>query len=198
MSARNQPRTVILSSAADWAADALAQVITPPPASLNDHMMMVLQPKVRLLSGPLQPLQQVINCAIPPHLSFGGARLCSWTVQPLQDFNLVWLCWETVMDWMFCLFKATEHHTAAEWVSLDESAMLHLKIKRLLFLLLRSPLFETHTLNLFLFRSCFLSGYLISINVLMSLVGQVPSKQTDLQPGAAHLFSFDFSPSSAR
>lgn len=44
----------------------------------------------------------------------------------------------------------------------------------------------------------FLSGYLISIDVLMSLASQIPFKQGDMQHNATRLFSFDSSPLSAK
>lgn len=48
------------------------------------------------------------------------------------------------------------------------------------------------------FWTCFLSGYLISIDVLMSLVSQIPFKQGDVQHNATRLFSFDSSPLSLK
>lgn len=48
------------------------------------------------------------------------------------------------------------------------------------------------------FWTGFLSGYLISIDVLMSLAGQIPFKQGDVQHNATRLFSFDSSPLSLK
>lgn len=48
------------------------------------------------------------------------------------------------------------------------------------------------------FWTGFLSGYLISIDVLMSLASQIPFKQGDVQHNATRLFSFDSSPLSLK
>lgn len=55
---------------------------------------------------------------------------------------------------------------------------------------------STHTQ--LVFCTCFLSGYLISIDVLMSLASQIPFKQGDVQHSATRLFSFDSSPLSEK
>lgn len=58
------------------------------------------------------------------------------------------------------------------------------------------PFSSPHTRLVFWTR--FLSGYLISIDVLMSLASQIPFKQGDVQHNATRLFSFDSSPLSLK
>lgn len=58
------------------------------------------------------------------------------------------------------------------------------------------PVSSPHTRLVFWTR--FLSGYLISIDVLMSLASQIPFKQGDVQHNATRLFSFDSSPLSLK
>lgn len=48
------------------------------------------------------------------------------------------------------------------------------------------------------FCTSFISSYLVSIDVLMSLASQIPFKQENVQYNATHLFSFDSSPLSSK
>lgn len=141
MSASNQPRNVILSSAEDWAADGLDRVAARPPASLSDHMMMALNPKVRLLLGPQKPLQQVINCAISSHSAvwWGAVHAADHHKQsrPCSCYNIIWIlgnaaklsgfcriltrfdCTQKQRDWNFFLFVLLRgtFHLHSGWLS---------------------------------------------------------------------------------